>query len=285
MLSLRHIIFPILLLIAGMAKGESYTVYSVHGNVTEHTVEGNIPLCARDTHLTDESQIIIGKGGSLTLFLQESRELVSVNEYGRQRLATLVSRHRDKGGNTWRWVKSLVTSLFSADTPENTHRKLLQSQGGSHRGDDEDKALLNAFAGFCHYGISDRKAAVTFRLIDDNGSAITAPFDFDGLASAEVTNSTDQYMFVNIVAVSGQDRQLLLPVDPDADNNCCAHLCIPPRSTVNMSELAFFPSLLPRDATLVLVASPVEVNFTILCSPEVRYDSSRHDSRACFFAL
>lgn len=32
-------------------------------------------------------------------------------------------------------------------------------------------------------------------------------------------------------------------------------------------------------------AKPVEVNFTILCSPGVHYDSSRHDSQACFFAL
>lgn len=59
-----------------MASAESYTVYSVHGNVMEYTPEGNVPINIRDTHLTDNSQIIIGKNSSLTLYLEGSKKLV-----------------------------------------------------------------------------------------------------------------------------------------------------------------------------------------------------------------
>lgn len=282
--SLRHIILTAFTIIALMASAESYTVYSVHGNVMEYTPEGNVPINIRDTHLTDNSQIIIGKNSSLTLYLEGSKKLVSVNEYGKQRLSTLIRRNKDKSSSAVRWVKSLVASLLNSDTPENTHRKMLQSQGGSHRGDDDDKALLNAFAGFYKYGYSAGDTPVTFRLVDTSGKEIRKFHDYDDAAVAEITNRSDRYMFVNIVACSTNGRELIFPVDADIENNCCAHLCVPPFSTVTFSELSFFPSLLAADSRLILAASPVEVNFTVLCSPELYYDSAVRSS-AGFFSL
>ena len=282
--SLRHIILTAFTIMALMASAESYTVYSVHGNVMEYTPEGNVPINIRDTHLTDNSQIIIGKNSSLTLYLEGSKKLVSVNEYGKQRLSTLIRRNKNKSSSAVRWVKSLVASLLNSDTPENTHRKMLQSQGGSHRGDDDDKALLNAFAGFYKYGYSAGDTPVTFRLVDTSGKEISNFHDYDDAAVAEITNWSDSYMFVNIVACSSNSRELIFPVDTDIENNCCAHLCVPPFSTVTFSELSFFPSLLPVDSRLILAASPVEVNFTVLCSPELYYDSAVRSS-AGFFSL
>lgn len=282
--SLRLTILTALTVIAIIASAENYTVYSVHGNVMEYTPDGSVPINIRDTHLTDDTQIIIGKNSSLTLYLEESKKLVSINEYGKQRLSTLIKRNRGKNNTTLRWVKSLVSSLLNSEMPENTHRKMLQSQGASHRGDDEEKALLNAFAGFYKYGYCAGNSTVTFRLVDGSGHEIRNFHDHDDTAIAEITNASDSYIFVNIIACSRGSRELIFPVDTDIENNCCAHLCIPPLSTVTLTELAFFPSLLPEDSKLILVASPVEVNFTILCSPSLNHDKTISSS-AIFFAL
>lgn len=242
---------------------ENYTVYSVHGKVWERTDHGNVAISQRATHLTDDTQIVIGRGGALTLYLGESRRLITLKERGIQRLATLVKRSNSGSKSTGKWVSSLMGSLIKSETPEQTHRRVLQSQGGSHRGEDDEKALANAFA---HYLAAPRRTATTpisFEVLDGD----------DDAQFISVTNHSDRYMFVNVVIVSAQGRSLLLPVDPDADNNCCAHLCVPPNSTVDFTELCFFQGW-DADARLIMIASPKEVNFTVLCDDSVNYDSS-----------
>lgn len=252
------IIYAVAFTLAAFA--ENYTVYSVHGKVWERTDRGNVPIAPKASHLTGDSHIVIGNGGSLTLYLGESRQLVTVTEKGVQRLATLIRRADPSRRSAAKWVGSLVGSLVKSDTPEQTHRRVLQSQGGSHRGEDEDMALANAFARYVADGVSYADGKVTYEIIDSE----------DGTSYVEVTNLTDEYLFVNLVVADAEGRSLLLPVDVNPDNSCCAHLCVAPQSTVSFTELAFFRDW-NDDAVLVLVASPVEVNFTVLCNRSTVY--------------
>lgn len=71
---------------------EKYVVYAVHGPVFECERQNRTPINQRDTHLNDNSLISIGKGGSLTLYLSESRKLADISEIGMQRLSTLIKR-------------------------------------------------------------------------------------------------------------------------------------------------------------------------------------------------
>lgn len=255
------------------AFAENYTVYSVHGKVWERTDRGNVPIAPKASHLTGDSHIVIGNGGSLTLYLGESRQLVTVTEKGVQRLATLIRRADPSRRSAAKWAGSLMGSLVKSDTPEQTHRRVLQSQGGSHRGEDEDMALANSFARYVADGVSYNDGRVTYAIVDNE----------DGTSHVEVTNLTDEYLFVNLVLISSEGRELLLPVDVNPDNSCCAHLCVAPQSTVSFSELAFFRDW-DESARLVLVASPVEVNFTVLCDPTVTYRPAKPSLPVHIFA-
>ena len=250
-----------LLAVAFSTMAESYTVYSVHGKVWERTDRGNVAISPRDSHLTDDTRIVIGNGGSLTLYLGSSRRMVTLTEKGMQRLSTLVRRADPSRKSAAKWVGSLMGSLVKSETPEQTHRRVLQSQGGSHRGDDEDKALANAFARYLSGDTTGADGKVSYIIKDSD----------DGTSYLEVTNATENYLFVNAVIISDKGRELLLPVDTNPDNNCCAHLCVPPLSTVALSELGFFRDQL-QGGRSILIASPKEVNFTILCDQTATYN-------------
>lgn len=251
------------------AHAENYIVYSVHGPVWEHTPKGNVPIAMKDSHLNGDSEIVIGKGGVLTLYCVGTKKLVSVNEIGRQRLATLLKR--GYGTITANWAKALLESLLKSKAPELTHRRILQSQGGSHRGADDDKALQNAFAHYLTSEIVPEVGKVSIRLLDTKGEQVADYHQFKDLVVAEITNKSDNYLFVNILLLTqGKNGiatcELVFPVDPNAGNDCCAHLCVPPHSAVIFSEYSFFPSFFPPESKLITIASPVEVNFTVLCA-------------------
>lgn len=256
-------LFVFVLILAISASAENYTVYAVHGKVWERTERGNVPIAPRASHLNGDSYIVIGNGGSLTLYLGERRQLVTITEKGIQRLSTLVRRADPSRRSATKWAGSLMSSLIKSETPEQTHRRVLQSQGGSHRGEDEDRALANAFARYIADGVSGADGLVTFDIVDDES----------GTSYVEVTNNTADYLFINLLVITPDGRELLLPVDTNPDNGCCAHLSVAPQSTVSFSELAFFRDW-ADDARLLLVASPVEVNFTVLCDSTVAYRPS-----------
>jgi|GEM_PF-1667223 len=264
------------LVFALTAGAESYTVYAVHGRVLEKTSKGETPITARDTHLTDNSTIVIEKGGSLTLHATASRRLVTVKEVGQQRLSTLVARSDSRHKSAAKWISALIASLMRSETPEYTGRKVLQSQGATHRGDDTEQMTANAFAAYLE-GHASPAADISMRFIDEAGNPIAGDIlAWDDIAVAEVSNLSEDYLFVNLIAISPDgSRSLVFPVDTDITNNSCAHLCIPPLSTVRLTELAFFPSMTEAGSRLVLAASPEEINFTVLCDTTARYNPSK----------
>lgn len=262
------IIFILILSVTAQA-GHRNVVYSVQGPVYECTGNERTPIVAKDTHLTDNSLIAISKGGALTVYIADEHCMATITEIGMQRLSTLLARSRKSDGSSAKWAAALITSLMKSDTPENTHRHVLQSQGASHRGDDNDLMVANAMAGYLA-GITGDEGCLSFSMLGSDGEPICSDLlSYPDEAIAEVTNKTDEYLFVNIIAVAPDGgRTLLLPIDTDIDNNCCAHLLVPPHSTVAMSVLSFFPSLLDRGSRLILVGSPSQVNFSALCTAQ-----------------
>lgn len=264
-------LFSILMLaltILVVNAGESYVVYAVHGKVFECDGNTRTPILPRTTHLTDKSLISIMKGGSLSVYMSESRCMATISEIGTQRLGTLIGRSQKTSGASTKWVAALVKSLIKSDTPENTHRRILQSQGGSHRGDDDDRMVANAVAGYLSECVPlEYPHSVSVRFQKDNGEYIDGDIlAWQDDATAEISNHSNEYLFVNLLAVTpDSERQLLFPVDTNIDNNCCAHLLVPPRTTVSFSELSFFPSFLEPGTRIIPIASPNQINFTALC--------------------
>lgn len=283
---MSHRLFFVLIIVSAalVLRAESYVVYSVHGPVYECDRNNRIPILARATHLTDNSMISIGKGGSLTVYMNENRSLATVNEIGMQRLSTLLSRCKKTDGASSKWATALVRSLLKSDTPENTHRRILQSQGASHRGDDVDKVLANTVAAFLSGNLTDNwLPTVSVRFLSEDGSPIEGNVGlWQDEVIAEITNSGSEYIFVNLLAVvSGGERELIFPIDTDIDNNCCAHLIVQPHSTVVFTELPFFPSLFGDDLVIIPVASSEQINFTALCRKQP-YDSKIPIGRIIF---
>jgi len=262
---LLTIVFILILALTAEA-GRRYVVYSVQGEVYECAGKERTPLAAKATHLTDNSLIAITKGGALTVYVADEHCLATITETGMQRLSTLVDRCRKSDGASAKWAAALISSLMKSDTPENTHRRVLQSQGASHRGDDDDLMAANAFAGYLA-GNTGNDSCLSVRMLGPDGEPIcTNLLSYPDEVIAEVTNKTDEYLFINIIAMAPDGgRSLLFPIDTDINNNCCAHLLVPPGSTVALTALSFFPSLLDSGSRLILVGSPTQINFSALC--------------------
>lgn len=260
------LIFAVCLSVVSLTA-ETYVVYAVHGPVFELDKGQRTPIAPRATHLTDNSLISIAKGGSLTVYMGESRRMATIDEIGAQRLATLIRRSRKTDGAAADWAVALVNSLMKADTPESTHRRILQSQGGSHRGDDDDQLAANTMAACLSGEMPMADAPISLRFMPEDGRTIEGDIlAWPDEAIAEITNSGDSYMFVNLLAVSPDgERSLVFPIDTDIDNNCCAHLLVPPHSVVAFTELSFFPSFLDEGTRIYAVASPTQINFSALC--------------------
>lgn len=249
---------------------ESYVVYAVHGPVFELDKGQRTPITPRATHLTANSLISIAKGGSLTVYMGESRRLATIDEIGSQRLSTLISRSRKTDGAAADWAVALVNSLMKSDTPESTHRRILQSQGGSHRGDDDDSALANTIAAYLSGQMPETQSLLAVHFVDADGSPIAGDIlGWPDEAVARITNGSDDYLFVNLLAVEPDgSRSLIFPIDTDIENNCCAHLLVPPHSVVAFTELPFFSSFLDAGTRILAVGAPMQVNFSALCRRE-----------------
>lgn len=248
----------ILLMATLAASAKEYRVYALHGKVTRG--ENNMTVRAKE-YLDENEYITIYEGGCLIVTEEknDAGRRIALKEIGRQRLSVLVERVEESAMEKfWKFGKQLVSSLVKSDTPRNA-QQYMSSQGGSYRAEDDDLALLAATSR-CLSGLGTSNYPISFVLKESNGSVTTAISD-DELYMLSVTNGSNEFLFVNaIMILPDGSRQLMLPID--ATGNCCAHLCVPPHTTVDFSQFSgFMPA---TNLKIILVASTVEVNFSVL---------------------
>ena len=263
---MKHTILSIamLLLAALPCVAKEYCVYTIYGKVT--CGENNRTVRVKE-YIDEDEFVTIHDGGCLILYDEKNNKgrRIALKEIGRQRIKVLVERADDNSmENFMSFGKKLISTLISGKTPTNTGRDM-SSQGGSYRADDDNKVLLASVANYHRQYSSGNTPEVeypiTFTLKDSNG-AVATRIDSNELYTIGVTNGSGEFLFVNaLLSRPDGSKVLLLPIH--TSNNCCAHLCIPPYSSVDFTQYARFISA-PAGADIIVVASPIEVDFSIL---------------------
>lgn len=258
------LILTLLLLAVLTCDAKEYCVYTIYGKVTC----GKNNRTVRVKEYIDEDEFVtIHDGGCLILYDERNDKgrRIALKEIGRQRLKVLIERADDDCMESFMsFGKKLIATLISGKTPANTDRDM-SSQGGSYRADDDNKELLASVANYhiqCNRGYATEvRYPITFTIKGSNGDVATR-LDNNDLYTINVTNGSKEFLYVNALLIKPDGgKLLLLPID--TGNNCCAHLCVPPYSSVDFSQYARFISA-PAGSEIMVIASPVEVDFSIL---------------------
>ena len=253
-----------LLFITSVCEAKEYRVYTIHGKVTR----GDKNLTVRDKEYIDENEMItIYEGGCIVLYDEQNEKgrRIAIKEIGRQRLGVLIERVEDSAMERFHtFGKKLISTLISSKTPVNTGKDM-SSQGGSYRDNDNNKAMLMAVID--NYNSYQKREniksdyPVIFSIKDSDGNIVT-DLSNNNLCTLSISNGSEEFLFVNALLIRHDGtKQLLLPID--TSNNCCAHLCVPPHTTIDFGQYARFIQA-QEGCDVILVASPTEVDFSIL---------------------
>ena len=252
------------LCVALVCEAKEYRVYTIHGKVTRG--EKNLTIRAKE-YIDENEMITIYEGACLVLYDEKNDEgrRIAIKEIGRQRLGVLIERVDKSAAERFRtFGKMLISTLISGSTPVNTDKEMAL-QGGSYRADDNDKALLRAVINNYNRQLQGTLIKsdypISFVIKNSDGNIVTDLSNND-LCTLSVTNGSEEFLFVNALLIHrDRSKQLLLPID--TSNNCCAHLCVPPHTTIDFKQYARFIQA-HEGCEVILVATPTEVDFSVL---------------------
>ena len=275
------IIFVVFLVVSSTARAQTYTVYSVTGSAK--VVNGkNTSLLQPRKQLNANSRLLIEPESAVTLLDEKSNEMYSFSAEGSHTVKQLIDMTRNSvKAISKQYMSYLVKQLFSDASQQMTHPDTyMQVTATSYRSASSDSMLLSRIAQLfpgdedtpiekllCG---SDNKIEtdmdVYFELIScDTGLAIDRNVKTNTGSYLRVHNGTDDIVYVNVLDIDENgNKYLVLPVDSAAT---CAHLLVPPMSTVSFRAEPFIFSEEPIKETFILVATEDPVDFSILMNP------------------
>jgi len=269
------------LLFASTIKAQTYTVYSVIGNA--RIVEGkkSIPLTARK-QIDTKSRLYIGAESSVTILDEKNNKMFSFSAEGTSSVGNLIEKASNRAKTiSKQYMSYLVKQLFSDESQRMTHPDTyMQVTATSYRSATNDSMLINRIAESLPQtgGLSIEQQLcksdnniksdmdVKFELVScDTGFEIKEFVERNTGSFVRVHNNTDFALYVNVLDIDEKgNKYLVLPVDEAAT---CAHLLVPPMSTVSFKSEPFIFSEDPMKETFILVATQEPIDFSILMSP------------------
>ena len=269
------------LLFSSAISAQTYTVYSVIGNI--RIVEGkkSIPLSVRK-QVNTKTRLYIGAESSVTVLDEINNKMFSFSSEGTFAVGTLVDKTRNKTKTiSKQYMSYLVKQLFSDESQKMIHPDTyMQVTATSYRSITNDSMLIHRIAQslpqtgdlsieqqLCKSDIDlSSDMDVKFELIScDTGFEIKDYVEKNTGSYVRVHNNTDEILYVNVLDIDEEgNKYLVLPVDEAAT---CAHLLVPPMSTVSFKSEPFIFSEDPMKETFILVATQEPVDFSILMSP------------------
>lgn len=287
------IIITVLTAVAPLS-GQTYTVFSVIGNTKVVQGRQAMPLEPRK-QLNGRDRLIIEAESAVTLLDEKNNKMYFFSSEGTQSVKELVEKasHRAKTISR-QYMSYMVKQLFSKGSRQMSHPDTyMQVTAMSYRSASADSMLLSRLSQtlpqvvgktaeeiLCSEDNSiDGDMKVRFELVScDTGRPITELVKPNTGAYVRVHNDTEEALYVNVLDIDqGGNKYLVLPVDSAAS---CAHLLVPPMSTVSFKSEPFIFSSDPVRETFILVATEEPVDFSILMNPIRR--SSRKPMRVGF---
>lgn len=278
----NKIITMLLTLLFSLAvEAQTYTVYSVIGNVRMVEGKKSVPLTVRK-QVDAKTRLYIGAESSVTVLDEKNSKMFSFSSEGSFSVGRLIEKASNKGKSiSKQYMSYLVKQLFSDESQRMSHPDTyMQVTATSYRSAGNDSMLIHRIAQslpqtaglsieqqLCKSDIDlTSDMDVKFELIScDTGFEIKDDVERNTGSFVRVHNNTDDILYVNVLDIDEKgNKYLVLPVDEAAT---CAHLLVPPMSTVSFKSEPFIFSEDPMKETFILVATQEPVDFSILMSP------------------
>lgn len=277
----RIIIMLLTLLLTSAMQAQTYTVYSVIGNARIIEGKKSVPLSVRK-QVNTKTRLYIGAESSVTILDEINNKMFSFSVEGTFSVEDLVEKARNKTKTiSKQYMSYLVKQLFSDESQRMSHPDTyMQVTATSYRSATNDSMLINRLvqslpqtAGLSIEQLlckTDNNLAsdldVRFELVScDTGFEIINNVERNTGCFVRVHNNTDEILYVNVLDIDEKgNKYLVLPVDEAAT---CAHLLVPPMSTVSFKSEPFIFSEDPMKETFILFATQEPVDFSILMSP------------------
>lgn len=278
----RILTTALILMIAVMnLPAQTYTVYSVIGNTKIVQGKNAVPLEPKK-QLTTHNRLIIEAESAITLLDEKNSKMYSFSSEGTHTVGELVEKASKKSKSVSKqYMSYLVKQLFSKGSSRMSHPDTyMQVTATSYRSATNDSMLLSRIAQSLplEFGTtaeqqlcrsannleSDMK--VRFELVScETGYPLEDKVEPNSGCYVRVYNDTEHAVYVNVLDIDEEGgKYLVLPVDEAAT---CAHLLVPPMSTVSFKSEPFIFSEEPMKETFILVATQDPVDFSILMNP------------------
>ena len=271
----------LMLILTSALLAQTYTVYSVIGNA--RIVEGkkSTPLQARKL-INSDTRLLIGTESAVTLLDEKDNKMYSFSTEGTYLVSQLINKYKNKSKSiTKQYMSYLIKQLFSDDSQKMSHPDMyMQVTATSYRSATNDSMLLSRITQELSIGGGitaeqqlcspdfDLKSDmdVYFELVScDTGFSLNKQVKGNTGSYVRVHNDTEEALYVNVLDIDEDgNKYLVLPVDVAAT---CAHLLVPPMSTVSFKSEPFIFSDNPMKETFILIATQDPVDFSILMSP------------------
>ena len=260
---------------------QTYTVYSVIGNAKLIDGKKSTLLSAR-TVVSANTILSIGAESAVTLLDEKNSKMISFSTEGTFSVSQLIDKKNNKSKSVTRqYMSYLIKQLFSNESQKMSHPdSYMQVTASSYRSVMNDSMLLNRILQNIpmEYGITAEQQFcssktelnsdlnVYFELVScETGFIIDRQVKCNTGSYVRVHNESEEALYVNVLNIDEDGKKyLVLPVDEAAT---CAHLLVPPMSTVSFKSEPFIFSSSPIAETFILVASQEPVDFSILMNP------------------
>lgn len=277
----KYIIFLLMLMFATDIQAQTYTVYSVIGNARIVDGKKSIPLSARK-QINTKARLFIGAESSVTVLDERNNKMYSFSAEGTSTVGNLIEKASNKAKTiSKQYMSYLVKQLFSDESQRMAHPDTyMQVTATSYRSASKDSMLIYGITQsipqtgglsieqqLCKSeNILQSDMDVKFELVScDTGYELKDCVKKNTGSYVRVHNNTDNALYVNVLDIDEKgNKYLVLPVDEAAT---CAHLLVPPMSTVSFKSEPFIFSEDPMKETFILVATLDPVDFSILMNP------------------
>lgn len=277
---IRTLILFGFLLVSFIMQAQTYTVYSVIGSAKIVKGKSTIQLQPRK-QLSTDTHLLIERESAVTILDEKNAKMYSFATEGSHTVRQLVDMTRGSVKNiSKQYMSYLVKQLFSDGSQYMSHPDTyMQVTATSYRSATSDSMLLcrmtQLLSGangtveqlLCSPNSKqETDMDVSFELVScDTGFPISNNVKSNTGGYVRVHNKTNEAVYVNVLDIDDKgNKYLVLPVDSAAT---CAHLLVPPMSTVSFKSEPFIFSDEPANETFVLIATLEPVDFSILMNP------------------
>lgn len=259
---------------------QSYTVYSVTGDAKLQKGKQMVALTPR-MELEAQSSILIERESAVIVLDQHNNKMYSFTSTGKHRVDELVEMVKSHAKSVSKqYMSFIVKQLFSESSQKMSHPDTyMQVTAMSYRATSSDSMLLRRIIDAIQsadknteqmLGDPNNEMAtdmdVSFELVScESGLTVKDHAEQNMGCYVRVNNPTDELLYVNLLNIDKQgNKYLVLPVDEAAS---CAHLIVPPLSTISFKSEPFVFTNGTSDEMFLLVATEEPVDFSILMSP------------------